>query len=161
VAHYSITVDEMPRWMAEASEEQLWGVRLRLWRDGEPVRVFLVTASWLSMVSGDAWRRVGDEKAWRAVADLAADRMQHVVRGHGLSGHQEQVETISFSEHDAGEHAEATNRLPVIATGRSFASSTLERRPVGGPSRSIHDADRVRHVARGHRMSAPLHGLRR
>jgi hypothetical protein len=117
VAHYSITVDEMPRWLAEASEEQFWGLRLRLWRDGEPVRVFLVTVSWLSMVSGQAWRRVGDEKAWRAVADLAADRIQHVARGHGLTEHREQVETISFSGHDAGEHAEASDRLPVIGEG--------------------------------------------
>jgi hypothetical protein len=117
VAHYSITVDEMPRWITEASEEQVWGLRLRLWRDGELVRVFLVTVPWLSMVSGQAWRRVGDEKAWRAVADLAADRIQHVARGHGLTGHREQVETISVSGHDAGEHAEATDRLPVIAEG--------------------------------------------
>jgi hypothetical protein len=117
VAHYSITVDEMPRWIAEASEEQVWGLRLRLWRDSEPVRVFLVTVSWLSMVSGQAWRRVGDEKAWRAVADLAADQIQHVARGHGLSGYKQQVETIGFSGRDAGEHAEATDRLPVIAEG--------------------------------------------
>jgi hypothetical protein len=117
VAHYSITVDEMPRWIAEASEDQVWGLRLRLWRDGEPVRVFLVTVSWLSIVSGEAWRRVGDETAWRAVADLAADRIQQVARGHGLTGYQQQLETISFSGHDAGEHAAATDRLPVIAEG--------------------------------------------
>jgi len=117
IAHYSITVDEMPRWIAEEPEGQVWGLRLRLWRNGEPVRVFLITVSWLSMVSGEAWRRVGDDKAWRAVADLAADRIQHVARGHGLSGYQQQLETISFSGHHAGEHAEATDRLPVVAEG--------------------------------------------
>ena len=117
IAHYSITVDEMPRWIAEEPEDQVWGLRLRLRRNGEPVRVFLITVSWLSMVSGEAWRRVGDDKAWRAVADLAADRIQHVARGHGLSGYQQQLETISFSGHDAGEHAEATDRLPVVAEG--------------------------------------------
>jgi len=117
IAHYSITVDEMPRWIAEEPEDQVWGLHLRLRRNGEPVRVFLITVSWLSMVSGEAWRRVGDDKAWRAVADLAADRIQHVARGHGLSGYQQQLETISFSGHDAGEHAEATDRLPVVAEG--------------------------------------------
>jgi hypothetical protein len=82
-----------------------------------PVRVFLITVSWLSMVSGETWRRVGDEKAWRAVADLAADRIQQVPRGHGLSGYQQQLETITFSGHEAGEHAEGTDRLPIIAEG--------------------------------------------
>jgi hypothetical protein len=114
VAHYSITVDEMPRWIAEEPEDQVWG--LRLWRNGEPVRD-LITVSWQSMVSGEAWRRVGDEKAWRAVADLAADRIQQVARGHGLSGYQQQLETITFSGHDAGEHADGTDRLPIIAEG--------------------------------------------
>ena len=117
VAHYSITVDEMPRRIAEQPEDQVWGLRLRLRRNGEPVRVFLITVSWLSMVSDEAWRRVGDEKAWRAVADLAADRIQHVARGHGLSGHQQQLETISLCAHDPGKHAEATDRLPVVAEG--------------------------------------------
>jgi len=117
VAHYSITVDEMPRWIAEEPEDHVWGLRLRLWRNGAPVRVFLITVSWLSMVSDEAWRRVGDEKAWRAVADLAADRIQQVARGHGLSGYQQQLETITFSGHEAGEHADATDRLPVVAEG--------------------------------------------
>ena len=117
VAHYSIRVDEMPRWIAEEPEDHVWGLRLRLWRNGEPVRDFLITVPWLSMVSGEAWRRVGDEKAWRAVADLAADRIQQVARGHGLSRYQQQLETITFSGHDAGEHADGTDRLPIIAEG--------------------------------------------
>jgi len=142
VAHYAITVDEMPRWIAEASEEQFWGLRLRLWRDGEPVRVFLVTVSWLSMVSGEAWRRVGDEKTWRAVADLAADRIQHVALVMGSPD----IESRSRRSASPGTTRVSMPRRQIGSRqsqrGCSFASSTLERRPVGGSGRSVHDAAR-------------------